>query len=143
VKLADVGGDVEKEREPANPAEELHFADHSNLRRQSPNSREDLPEELEKSWIVRSWRTFKPGIPFFDVQATNEQRRDQSNGCNDTKHLKLCGSKKWESLWQVDISKDVSKDVSNAGDTRRPSIGRFLLMSWRVVDDERPDASLY
>lgn len=52
VELADVGGNVEKERKPAYPAKELHLTDHSNPGRQSADGREYLSEEGEETRVV-------------------------------------------------------------------------------------------
>jgi hypothetical protein len=73
VELADVGRDVEKERKPAKPAEELHLTDHSYPPGKSPNGIEYLFEECEKARIVCRWWTIEPGIPLFDIQAADEQ----------------------------------------------------------------------
>ena len=52
VELADIRRYVEEKRKPADPAKELHFADHSDLWRQSSDSGENLSEECKQARII-------------------------------------------------------------------------------------------
>ena len=67
VELANVGGHVEEEAEPAHPIEELGFADFAYLRGQAQDCVEDLAEEGEEAWGSICWRPLETRIALTDV----------------------------------------------------------------------------
>lgn len=66
VKLADICGNVEEKGEPADPVEELNFADLSNLRRKTLHGGKDLMKERKDAALFISRRTFETRVTFTD-----------------------------------------------------------------------------
>lgn len=64
VKLADISGNVEQKGEPADPIEELDFADLSNLRRKTLHGGKDLMKEREDAALFVSRRAFETWVAF-------------------------------------------------------------------------------
>lgn len=69
VKLADVRRYVEEERKPADPVEELDFADLADLGWKTLHGFENLPEKGDYAGLFLVWGTFEAGIAFANRQA--------------------------------------------------------------------------
>lgn len=66
VKLADISGNIEQEGEPADPVEELNFADLSDLRRKTFDGGKDLMKERKDAALLISRRAFETWVTFTD-----------------------------------------------------------------------------
>lgn len=93
VQLADVGGDVEQEREPADPVEELGFAHLTDLGVKALHGEEDLPEEGDNAeFVFRRW-AFGTGVSFANAEAREENGSAEGDACYDAEDFELRVSK--------------------------------------------------
>ncbi len=83
VELADVGGDVEEEGEPADPVEELGFADFADLGVEALHGVEDLVEEAEDAEFLFWGWTFGARVSFADADAGEEDGAAEGEACYD------------------------------------------------------------
>jgi hypothetical protein len=128
-ELANVSGDVEQEREPAHPSEELHLADHADLWRETPNRLEDLPEEGHHTKLAAAGHLgIQARIALLDEGAAEGQGSAERNACYDAQHFELGVTKEREDFRQVNISREVTKNVANPSYSAGPGVGGVLLM---------------
>lgn len=81
-------------------------------------------------------------IALGDEKARDENGSAERDAGDDAEDLELSITEERHDLWQVDVAGKVAQDTSYAEDDTSPGIGIFLLMGWRVVNDECTDAGL-
>lgn len=89
LKLTDIGRDVKKEREPADPVEELNLAYLTDLRWQAADGSVHLFEERDHSHLLRwGWRIMTR-IPLGDEDAGNKNGATERNAGDHAEDLEL------------------------------------------------------
>ena len=142
VDFANVGGDIEQEREPPNPSKELYLADFRNLGRQTTNGFVQRRKEGDDASLLLGRISFEPGIPFTDCCARNSHSDDQGEGGQDAEYLELSVAEEGHDTWKVDIAGEVAQDVAHTRQSRCPCVCIILLMRWRIVNYKGPYACL-
>lgn len=80
MKLAYVGGNIEKEGEPADPVKKLNLADSADLKWETPHRVPDLFEERDDADFLSRWRPFKTRVALFDAEARDQDRAAKGEG---------------------------------------------------------------
>lgn len=88
--MADIGCNIEEEWKPADPIEELSFANFSNLGVEAPYGREDLAEERYDAQLFIRRRTLQSRVMFANVEARNDYGATQRDARDNAQHLELC-----------------------------------------------------
>ena len=89
VDLADVGGLVEEEAEPAEPVEKLGFADFADLGRQADNSAVCLAEEGNETGVFGCRRALESWITLLHVDARDGDCGQDGDGGDGAEDLHL------------------------------------------------------
>ena len=108
MKLANICCDVEEERKPADPVEELNLAYFANLWRETTCGPVDLLEESNDSQFLRWWRAIMSWVTLGNEDTGDEDGPAHGNAGDDTKHFELCVPKERQYLWQVNVSREVT-----------------------------------
>ena len=143
MELANVGGDVKEEREPADPIEELDFTNFADLGGEASKGGEHLAEKGDDANSFSRWRAFEAGVSFADIEAGNHDSATECKGSNDTQDFELGIAEDASSEFrEISIARKVSQDISETGDSASPSVGVFLLVGWSVVYYKSSNACL-
>lgn len=134
IDLANVSGDVEQERKPANPGKELHLADLADLGWQTTDRCVQRHEESGNTGFLQRRIAFKSRVSLTDSGTRNSNGDGQCERGQDAKHLELSVAKEGQVSRKIDISREVADNVANARQSRSPCVGIVLLMGRGIVD---------
>ena len=102
--MPDVRCYIEQEGKPADPVEELNFANFADLGRESLHCCEDLTEKGANANFGRGG-TFEAGIAFRNEEARYEDCAAQRERGDNTKDPELCIAKDGHDVGKIDIAR--------------------------------------